>query len=109
METLFSWTLALTGHDQENHYFCLVARNASLINLSGKLIGAHVDHAWLIIFWEGIVALFEVVHFVLEKLIFEQRLVLLPNLASLSIPDDVQPWTKNGDFERMIEWWLAGE
>lgn len=54
-------------------------------------------------------ALFEVVHFVLEKLIFEQRLVLLPNLASLSIPDDVQPWTKNGDFERMIEWWLAGE
>merc|ERR1711972_1233432 len=59
------------------------AGNARLINLSGKLLGAHVAHARLIVFWAGAINLFEVAHFVPEKPIYEQGLILLPHLASL--------------------------
>ena len=43
------------------------AGNARLINLSDKLLGAHVAHAGLIVFWAGAMNLFEVAHFVPEK------------------------------------------
>ena len=49
METLFNRTLALAGHDQETS-FAWWAENARLINLSGKLLGAHVAHTGLIVF-----------------------------------------------------------
>ncbi|KAL5645768.1 hypothetical protein ACJX0J_004104 [Zea mays] len=48
----------------------------SLINLSGKLLGAHVAHAGLI--WP---------HFVPEKPMYEQGLILLPHLATLEVLD----------------------
>ena len=51
METLFNGTLALTGRDQETTGFAWWAGNARLINLSGKLLEAHVDHGILILFW----------------------------------------------------------
>ena len=49
METLFNGTLALTGRDQETTDFTWWGGNARLINLSCKLLGAHVTHAGLIV------------------------------------------------------------
>ena len=83
METLFNGTLALTSRDQETTGFAWWAGNARLINLSGKLLGAHVAHAGLIVFWAGAMNLFEVAHFVPEKPMYEQGLILLPHLATL--------------------------
>jgi hypothetical protein len=51
--------------------------------LSGKLLGAHVAHAGLIVFWAGAMNLFEVAHFVPEKPMYEQGFILLPHLATL--------------------------
>ena len=67
METLFNGTLTIGGRDQESTGFAWWAGNARLINLSGKLLGAHVAHAGLIVFWAGAMNLFEVAHFVPEK------------------------------------------
>ncbi|KAM0070953.1 Photosystem II CP43 reaction center protein [Helianthus debilis subsp. tardiflorus] len=71
VETLFNGTLALAGRDQETTGFAWWAGNARLINLSGELLGAHVAHAGLIVFWAGAMNLFEVAHFVPENPIGE--------------------------------------
>ncbi|KAL4392718.1 hypothetical protein AHAS_Ahas03G0373100 [Arachis hypogaea] len=73
----------LPRRDQETTGFAWWARNARLINLSGKLLGAHVAHAGLIVFWAGAMNLFEVAHFVPEKPMYEQGLILLLHLATL--------------------------
>ncbi len=59
------------------------AGNARLVNLSGMLLGAHVAHAGLIMLWAGAITLFEVANFKPETLMYEQGLIVLPNLARL--------------------------
>merc|ERR1719297_606791 len=58
--------------------------NARFISLSGKLLGAHLSHASLIIFWSGSMTLFELSHFCQEKPLYEQGFILLPHLATLA-------------------------
>jgi len=45
------------------------------------LLGAHVVHTALILFWSGSMALFELSHFRIE---YEQGFILLPHLATLA-------------------------
>ncbi|MEH2275405.1 MAG: chlorophyll a/b binding light-harvesting protein [Nostoc sp.] len=57
--------------------------NARLIDLSGQLLGAHVAHAGLIMFWAGAITISEVTRFVPSVPMYEQGLTLLPHLATL--------------------------
>jgi photosystem II CP43 chlorophyll apoprotein len=57
--------------------------NARLIDLSGQLLGAHIAHAGLIMFWAGSITLLEIDRFVPNMPLNEQGLLLLPNLARL--------------------------
>jgi photosystem II 44 kDa subunit reaction center protein (also called P6 protein, CP43), bacterial and chloroplast len=71
------------GRDLQSTGFAWWSGNARLINLSGKLLGAHVAHAGLIVFWAGAMTLFEVAHFVPEKPMYEQGLILMPHVATI--------------------------
>ena len=57
--------------------------NARLTDLSGQLLGAHIAHAGLIMFWAGSSTILEVTRFVPGVPMYEQGLTLLPHLASL--------------------------
>ena len=59
------------------------AGNARFINLSGALLGAHVAHAGMIVFWTGAMTLFEVSHLDTQLPLYEQECILLPHVASL--------------------------
>ncbi|WP_034935268.1 chlorophyll a/b binding light-harvesting protein [Gloeocapsa sp. PCC 73106] len=61
------------------------AGNFRFANLSGKLLGAHIAHAGLIVLWAGAMTLFELSRYNPELPMYTQGLVLLPHLASLGI------------------------
>ncbi|NEP01618.1 MAG: photosystem II reaction center protein CP43 [Symploca sp. SIO2E9] len=83
MVTIPSSSMVAGNRDLESSGFAWWSGNARLINLSGKLLGAHVAHAGLIVFWAGAMTLFEVAHFIPEKPLYEQGCILLPHLATL--------------------------
>ncbi len=83
MVTLSNNTFVGGGRDQESTGYAWWSGNARLINLSGKLLGAHVAHAGLIVLWTGAMTLFEVSHYVPEKPMYEQGAILIPHLATL--------------------------
>jgi hypothetical protein len=69
--------------DLETTGFAWWAGNARLIDRSESLLGAHVAHSALMVFWCGAMTLFEVAHYVPEKPFYEQGCILLPHLVTL--------------------------
>ncbi|NET70157.1 MAG: chlorophyll a/b binding light-harvesting protein [Sphaerospermopsis sp. SIO1G2] len=57
--------------------------NARLTDLSGQLLGAHIAHAGLIMFWAGTNTISEVLKYVPDVPLYKQSLFLLPHLATL--------------------------
>jgi len=83
LDQALSGAFANSGRDIESTGFAWWSGNARMINSSGKLLGAHVAHAGLMVFWCGAMTLFEVSHFIPEKPLYEQGCILLPHLATL--------------------------
>jgi photosystem II CP43 chlorophyll apoprotein len=83
--------------------FAWWAGNARLINVSGQLLGAHIAHAGIMVFWCGAMTLFEVSHFIPEKPLYEQGFILLPHLTSLGWGVD-----PGGEISDIVAFFIVG-
>ena len=73
--------------------FSWLQGNARLIDRTEQLLGAHLAHAGLIMFWAGSFTLFELSRYVADMPISEQGLLLLPRLANLGWGiNDMDAW-----------------
>ena len=61
------------------------AGNARLTELSGRLLGAHIAHAGLIVLWAGAMTIFEISHYDSSLPLYQQGSILLPHLATLGL------------------------
>lgn len=100
-------TLQVTG-------FTWWSDNARLISVSGKLLGAHVCHAALIILWCGTMTVFEVAHYIPEKPLYEQELILIPHVTTLGWGVDPEGEIRGTDKAFIVgilhlvsSWWIA--
>jgi photosystem II CP43 chlorophyll apoprotein len=75
--------MTVTTSLQKSDNYDWLSGNARLINLSGQLLGAHIAHAGLIMFWAGSITLLEISNFNYNIPLAEQGLLLIPNLARL--------------------------
>ena len=76
-------TTNLQNFGLEGETFAWWAGNARLVKRSGQLLGAHLAHAGLIMFWAGATTISEVGRLIPEQPLSEQGLILLPHLATL--------------------------
>ena len=58
METPFNNLLKAPNQSFEETGYTWYVGNARLINLSGRLLGAHIAHAGLMVFWAGAMLLY---------------------------------------------------
>lgn len=77
--------LTMNDSDSEQTTIPWLAGNARLTDLSGRLLGAHVAHAGLIVLWAGAMTLFELSRFNPALPMYDQGLILLPHLATLGL------------------------
>ena len=84
------YNLAKTFTTSAKPMFCrlftgLFAGNARLTNLSGQLLGVHVAHAGIMVFWAGAMVLFETGHLRTDQPLYEQGCILIPHLTTLGL------------------------
>ena len=84
MQAIADPNLKPEPENSENEYGWWVG-NARFTNLSGRILGARVAHAGLILLWAGAMTLFELSNFNPELPMYDRGLILLPHLASLGL------------------------
>ena len=72
-----------TSINQSQASWDWLSGNARLKNLSGQLLGAHIAHAGLIMFWAGSITLLELSNINPDLPLSAQGLLVIPNLARL--------------------------
>lgn len=84
-------------------YKNLIEGNARLIGLSNRLLGAHVAHAGLIMFWAGSITVSQAINYDPTLPLGEQGLALISNLARLG-------WGvgENGEITTLYPFFVIG-